>query len=177
MKKFKLLVTILLTSIVVACGGSSNDETGTQDGESVVSYEGMTKLDLREHGFEGTIYIPNDDFGQPIIERTNWGSVMIKVGERFGIELQQEPLSYDMFMSELMEDQVYETEFLEQTPPLLFWKNSIPDSGIEPEYHFFYTYSKEGFNVSISSFQSEQYTESAIKKMITSAKSYDHSGE
>lgn len=174
MKKYRIAAAIAVATLLGSCGGSSNEGDKSQVVEEVVSYEGMNKLNLREHGFEGIIYIPNEEFGQPIIERTNWGSVKISVGERFGIELQQEPLSYDMFMSELMEAQVYETEFLEQNPPLMMWKNSIPNSGTEPEFHFFYAYSKEGFNISITSFQSEQYSESAVKKMIQSAKSYDH---
>lgn len=174
MKKFKLLLAIALTSVVVACGGSSDGGSGSQESEEVVSYEGMTKLNLREYGFEGTIYIPNEDFGQPIVERTDWGSVKIAVGQRFGIELQQEPMSYDMRKSEVMEAQVFETELLEDEPPMLVWKNTIPESGIEPEHHFFYLYSKDNFNVSISSFLSEQYSKSAIDKMVIAAKSYDH---
>lgn len=175
MKKFKIATFFVFAIFLAACGGSTDGST-VEETEEVVSYEGMNKLDLREHGFEGIIYIPNEEVGQPVVDRTDWGSVRIAVGERFGIELQQEPISYDMFMTELMEAHVYETEFLEQVPPLLFWKNTIPESNIEPEFHFFYTYSKDGFNISISSFQSEQYSESAIKKMIISAKSYDHAG-
>ena len=177
MKKIKIVALFIVTTLFAACGGFTDGDAENSSKEEVVNYEGMNKLDLREHGFEGIIYIPNEEFGQPIIDRTDWGSVRITVGERFGIELQQEPISYDMRMSELMEAQVFETALIDETPPLLFWKNTIPNSDIEPEFHFFYTYSKDGFNVSISSFQSEQYSESAVNKMIISAKSYDHVGD
>jgi len=177
MKEFRFIAVIAVSIFLVACGGGAAKQDDASVTEEIVSYEGMRKLDLRESGFEGTIYIPNEEFGQLIIERTNWGSVMISVGDRFGIELQQEPMSFESRMNELKEDQVFETEFLENTPPLLKWKNTIPDSGIEPEFHFFYSYSKDNFNVSISSFQSEQYSESALKKMIASANSYNHIGE
>jgi len=161
------------TLLMWSCGGETSSQT-EETTEEVANVEGMTMVNLRDNGFEGAIFLPNEDFGAPEFERTNWGSLQIRVGDRFGMELQQEPMSIEEKKAELMDEQVYTVEFIEDTPNLLFWKKSIPDSGIDPEFQFFYLYQADGFNVEIKSFASEQFSESAVKKMIQSAKSYDH---
>jgi hypothetical protein len=174
MKRIKRIGLIAFSTVLLAaCGGESSSQT-EETTEETVNVEGMTMTNLRDHGFEGSIFVPNEEFGAPEFERTNWGSLQIRVGGRYGMELQQEPMSVEEKKAELMDEQVYTVEFIEESPNLLFWKKSIPDSGIDPEFQFFYLYQADGFNVEIKSFASEQFSESAVNKMIQSAKSYDH---
>ncbi len=174
MKRIKLLGIIAFSTLLTACGGSETAKENTEVAETTeVSTEGMQMVNLRDNGFEGAIYIPKD-LGAQEITRTDWGSVRIKAGDHFGIEIQNEAISFDMKTSEIQDNQVYKIDFISQEPPLLFWKKSLPDGSLEDEYQFFYTYQEGGMNIEIKSFDSEIYSKSDIEKMIASAKTFSH---
>ena len=174
MKKIIPIAVLGLSIFLAACENSSttNDtEESTEAVEETKAAANMEALDLSEYGMPATIPIPDASKGKAEVNMTDWGSLEIRVGNRYGIELVPYGMSVAEVKAELESGLVYEINFIEATDQLLFYEKQIKDSDIAPEYHFFFTAEMQGDIVEIKSL-GEAYSKGAVEAMIASAKSF-----
>ena len=175
MKKIISIAVLGLSLFLTACENSSPSneaEESTETVETSTPAANMEAIDLSEYDLPATISIPDASKGKAEVIMTDWGSVEIRVGSRYGIELVPFGMSVADIKGELESDLVYEINFLEATDNLLFYEKQIKDSDIDPEYHFFYTAEMEGDIVEIKSL-GEAYSKGAVEAMIASARSFE----
>lgn len=175
MKKIKFVSLFVLALTLFACGGDAakSDEAKTEVVEEtpVVDYNGMEMIDLNPFNIPASLYIADGTKGKQDIRSTPQESVVVKVGSKFGIEIIPFGLTISEKKEELAGGLVYKIEYLEETTNKLVYKQSIPGTEMDPEFHFFYDVEINGDIYSIKSLNKE-YTEKDIAKMVISAESF-----
>ena len=169
-------LTFAFLSIVflafTSCGGSSESNDGQQDSTEVSQssdVSGMTSLDLSPHGMDLTIMIPDESFGKPMITENAMGGVDINVGENFGISVLFGMGDVMLMKSDLENDLVYDHNIILDKEDLLMYEKSIPESGIDPEFHFYYTTLLNGETYDVQNMTDRSFSKAAIERMIISA--------
>lgn len=172
MKIIKLSAIVFSAIFMLACSGNQK-ETEKTETESSSDYNNMIQVQLNEFGVDASMYIPDENKGKAEIEKTPYGSVEIRVGDNFGLEVVPFGQSKAEFKVELEGDLVYEVEYLEEDDHLLFYKRSIKDSDMEPEFHFFLEKKINGEIYEVKSLADMSFKENAVKEMLKSAKSIE----
>ncbi|MEQ8325070.1 MAG: hypothetical protein RIC15_02925 [Vicingaceae bacterium] len=171
MKKFIYLLPFLIAGLM-ACGGGETDSESedTQMGEADQAIKGV-ETDLSDYGMPYTITIP-DGQAELIIEAFDWGGVQIARGENFIMSIAYGEGDIDILKFDMEEDLIYKSEILEEGDNYIMYKREIPDSGMEPEYHFMYVDSGPDEAIEITNSKDVNYGEEAIRKMLASAKTF-----
>lgn len=175
MKLYKLLPSTFLITILIACGSPSEgnqEEQTTEAIEETESYEGMREADLSEYGVMATIMVPAENKGKLEVEESSWGSIMIKVGDDFGLEVVPFGLTLDEARSELDQGGVYEIEIVEENEAYLLYRKSIPNAEVKDEFHFFMNAEINGEIYEIKSLADMELKEAKARKILKSAKSF-----
>ena len=145
MKKTNIVFLGLAIIGITACGPSEekankedlkNDTVESAEKNTPADLTDMEEVDLSEAGLPLSIFIPNNN-GKPEIKATEWGSIEIRIADNFGLEIVPSGISVEERKTELNNDIVYTYNFIEDSPLLITYEQSIPDSGVEPEHHFF----------------------------------------
>jgi|SRR5690554_442291 len=177
MKKLKITVLLLSSIVLFSCGNTADQsDKSTENQEEVASYEGMDLLDLTAYNIPLDIYIPSESKGNADVVETVNGSVEISIGKRFGIEIIPFGMSIAEQKEELEGDLVYSIKYLEEDDKIMLYEKSIADSGIDPEYHFFYHIEIDGESYSVKSITGRAFTKGAVKEMMQSATSLKTKG-
>ena len=171
MKKFKLLFPALFVMITLgACGGGESTEEG-QD-ESTESAMVGAETDLSPYGFNYVITLPDSKSSELMLSENDWGGLDIMKGEMFMLSIAYGEGNLDLVKSDLQGDLVYKSEILEDDGDHLLYKREIPDSGMEPEYHFIYVFKAGSDIIEIQNSKDASFNEEAIRAMLMSAKSF-----
>jgi len=174
MKKIIPISAICIAMAFYSCNQSAytenNEEGNTEAQSESATTENSTEINLSDYDLNASISIPDESKGKAEISLTDWGSIEIRVGERFGIEIVPFGMTVEEKRAELEADLVYQTSYLDENENLLFYEKSIKESDIEMEYHFFYTTELDGDIVEIKSLDNK-FSKSAVESMIESAKS------
>ena len=178
MKKIKYLVIAFIAAGLLACGPkensseSSNENTeksnSTQE-ENAVDLSNMMEIDLTDYGFTSSFFIPKDK-GKPEIAATDWGSIEIRIGKNYGLEIMPNGISIEERKAELAADIVYNYTYLEDKMNLIVYEQSIPDSDVKPETHFFFNMELNGELVEVRSLQDMSFNKRHVEVMVSSAK-------
>ena len=174
MKKINLIGFFLFSLILISCGG----ETATNEGEADATTEevatddmkGMMMANLNEYDINASIYIPDESKGKAEFNATDWGSLEISVGKRYGVEIVPFGMTIEEKKEELAGDLVYTIEYIKDEADCIVYKKSIADSEVEAEVHFFLNIDLGGDVYEVKSLNDQAYNEKSIEKMISSAK-------
>lgn len=176
MKKIKYTSLFVLAFALFACGDKTPESTEETVTETVVeenNYKGMEMVDLTAYDIPASIYIADKDKGKQVFNPTSRESLEIEVGKKFGIEITPFGFSVAEKKEELSNSLVYSVEFIEDSPNKIVYKKTIPESDLDPEFHFFYTTSMNGDTYSVESLN-KAYTEKSIQKMVSAAESLEY---
>lgn len=138
MKNIFGVIAICLFMFLMACGGSEeSDNPGGETQEIVL--KGYESLDLSQWGFDMSIMVPNaEDNGEAQVELTERGALEIVVGQTFGVEIMYGEGDVELLKMDLNEDLVFASEIVSEDETTLIYKQSIPDSGVKTQNHFFH---------------------------------------
>ncbi len=177
MKLIKPFCILSLSIFLFACGDNptaeSNEDEATEQIESTEeeALSNMTSIDLSEYDLAASISIPDESKGRAEVNATDWGSIAIKVGAKYNLDILPFGISVAEKKEELASDLVYEIEYIEETESSILYKKTIKDSEIEAEYHFFLTKEIDGDIVEVKNGAEESFSQRAIEKMMQSANS------
>jgi len=168
MKALKYLSLIFVFAILIACGGSLEEEVIEN---KPVELKGYEELDLNPWGFEMAIMVPNaEENGEPNVVLTERGALEIVVGQSFGIEIMFGEGDIELLKMDLKEDLVFTSEIIKEEENALIYKQDIPDSGIKTQHHFFYK-AQLGSNVyEVRDLIDGSYGSAMIESMLNAAK-------
>ncbi len=178
MKTIKFSLILCMGLLLAACGGSetadasSNEETSATEETQAPNMDNMEVMDLNEYDIPATIGLPHDGGGTPELTLTDFGSLIITMGDQFGIEIIPFGLGRDEFKEELKAGLVYEISFVEENEAYFVYEQQIPDSDVAPEVHFFMNKEIDGEVYEIKSLESGSFKRGAINKMLESAETF-----
>ena len=169
-------LTHLRSNACSSVGGSNeaNSDADSTEVEATMEedYSGMKEVDLTEYGITASIMVPGDEKGKLEVEETSWGSLTMKVGEKFGIEIVPFGLTLEEMKAEMDQGGVYEIEILEETNDHILYKRSIPNAEVKEEFHFFMYKEMNGESYEIKSMADMELKESAARNALKAAKSF-----
>jgi len=172
MKRLLYILPIALLPIL-SCGGSG-EETNT-DSDVVVEEDGEvatgSATDLSEYGMDYTIVIPEKAGVQTEITANDWGGIEIKRGEGFMMSIAYGEGDIDLVKFDMEDDLVYKYDILDESENHLVYKREIEGSGMQAEFHFIYVLSFDDDVIEVQNSKDATFSEEAIKKMFSSAKS------
>lgn len=168
MKALKYLSLIFVFAILIACGGSSEEEVIEN---KPVELKGYEELDLNPWGFEMAIMVPNaEENGEPNVVLTERGALEIVVGQTFGLEIMFGEGDIELLKMDLKEDLVFSSEIVKEEENAIIYKQDIPDSGIKTQHHFFYK-AQLGANIyEVRDLIDGSYGSAMIESMLNAAK-------
>lgn len=179
MKHLKSLLLPILMIFLFACGsGTGNTEGDTESTESAVEenmtedYSDMREADLSEYGIMATIMTPPESKGMLEIEETSFGSVTVRVGDKFGIEIVPFGFTLDEAKAEMDQGGVYNIEILEEKENYILYKKSIPDEEVGEEYHVFMNAEIDGEVYEIKTLAELELKEAQARNILKAAKSF-----
>lgn len=178
MKKLTSILFIGLIAFLFACGGGANQDqtesqsTENQNEKAAADYSDMESHDLSSYDIPAQIYLPGN-MGKPDMNLTDWGSLEIRIGENYGLEIVPFGLLLSEKKAELEADLVYQINYLEEKPDLLVYEKSIQDSDVDPEYHFFINREIAGEVYEIKSLAALSMKKAQMEKVLKAAKSFE----
>ena len=168
----KILLNILFLPallFMVACNGDedgANDNTWPEPPEEIVAY---MPVDLSPNGLPMVIWIPDTLVGIPKVVVQPYGETEISVGDYYRISI---AVGADIALkrSDLAEDLLYKTEYIEDQPTYIMYKSALPD-GSQEFVHFYAVIEIDGTEYEIKDIDDgTKYPQIAVKRMMESAK-------
>jgi hypothetical protein len=158
---FLLLFTV--TTLLSSCGNKKGE--GAE-----VAPEGMNKIDLSRYGKPFSLFVPDTIKAKLTISEQPSGALEVKVGNYFGVAINEGPGDLDLLKRDLKEDEVNRFRgFIKEEPSALLWESEV----VHPEYHFFMNkkigqteYSFED----IKSTEAAPFTKDAVIRMYDACK-------
>ena len=139
MKSIRYFIVLLISAMLVSCGGDSNSDNATEDVVETKELKGYEELDLNEWGFQMSMMVPDaEQNGEAQVVLTERGALEIVVGSGFGIEIMYGEGDIELLKMDLKEDLVFASEIVSEDGNSLVYKQDIPDSGVKTQNHFFY---------------------------------------
>lgn len=179
MKRSNLLLLAASLFAFTACssGGGNADAESTEETtmeeavEMDTDYTGMVEVDLNEYGVMASLMVPGDDKGRLEVSETSWGSIEVRVGEKFGMEIVPFGLSLEEGKAELDQGGVYTIEVLEENESMILYKRTIPNAEVKDEVHFFMTHTIDGEIYELKTMADMELKEAHVREIMKSAMS------
>lgn len=166
------IVLSFLVTIISACGTEQKESTNAEETvEQSLDLEGLEAYQLDNYLIPGSIYLPNN-MGKPEFTETDWGSLVITIGDRFGLEITPSGLSIAEKKAELEGDLVYQISYEEENEESILYTKTIADADVKPEHHFYRVVEIDGELISIQSAPDMSFSAGSIKNIVRSIKSY-----
>lgn len=165
------LVALSLSS----CGGGSNTEETAVDSTAnesqalpAVLTRGTMLLDLSEYFMPFSVYVPDSNRGIPDFYDTGYGVIELTVGSTYAVML-AEGGNIAEKKQVLAADDMYKHEIIEEGTDYILYKSSLPDSPLEPEFHFYAVKHVNGVDYEIHDNDTEGgYAETVARFMLES---------
>lgn len=178
MKKLKFIGLFVIGTSLMACGGdqsTTNNETETTTETSMEEAKsdmtGMEEIDLTDYDVPATLYVPDESNGKRMITATEWGSVQVEVGKKYGLEIIPFGVTVEEKKAELNNASVYSIDIISEDANSIVFSKSINGTELEPEVHFFMNKEIDGDVYEIKSLD-KSYNQRAIDKMMASANTF-----
>ena len=170
MKNLTYIILIALLAFTTSCGDSGpNVDTAVDENETKL--KGYEELDLTPYGFEMALMVPNAvDNGEAEVIETERGTLEIKVGKSFGIEIMFGDGNIELLKQDLKESLVFTSEIIKEEEDALIYTQDIPDAGIKTTTHFFYKKQLGNDSYEIRDLIDEEYGMALIEKMLIAVK-------
>lgn len=169
MKLFKFLLIPIAAIMLNGCGSSNESNTNSVEQLPEI-IKNFSYISLLEKGLPLEILIPDSTIGTPQIIEQSYGETHVIVGERFQVSI---AVGGDLALrkSDLESDLVYSNTIIESDTNGIIYKSEIPDSGLEPSFHFYLVLPINGIIYEIQSIHSDiMFSEKWAKRMMESAK-------
>jgi hypothetical protein len=172
MKKIKYIIPVFISALI-ACGGggetaAESEENGTEATEAISGAE----TNLSDYGMPYSIVVPDAGSGEVEIMANDWGGVEIVKGEGYMMSIAYGEGDLDLLKFDMEEDLVYKSTIIEEGENFILYKREIPDSGMDPEYHFMVVFSVDGEAIELSNMKDMIFSEEAVRNMLNSAKTF-----
>jgi hypothetical protein len=131
----------------------------------------MQKVELSDFGLMASIYLPQENKGPLMVEESSYGTIVMKVGERFGLEIV--PFGMDIVekRNELEQGTVFQIEVLEERQEYMLYRKFIPGSEVLEEFHIYLTKEIDGELVAVKTLDDMELKEAQAREVLKSAKS------
>ena len=172
MKKIKYIIPVFISALI-ACGGggetaAESEENGTESTESISGAE----TELSDYGMPFIIVVPDAGSGEVEIIANDWGGVEIVKGEGYMMSIAYGEGDIDLLKFDMEEDLVYKSSIIEEGENFIIYKREIPESGMEPEYHFMVVFPVDGEAMELSNMKDVIFGEKAVRNMLQSAMTF-----
>ena len=160
----------LLTLIFFACNGGAEQPAEEETSTDLVADDRsmMQRMDLSEHGFPFSIWVPGKELANmdPVSAfDDSFMQVIIQAGKRFQMVIRQEQSGMDRLKMALDHDILREHEMLTDEPHLLIYKSTYPDD--ETAFiHFYYVFEVNGEPYVAEDVKEAEFNEANIQKML-----------
>ena len=162
----------LLTLVFFACN-SGNEEQVVEEistDQAADDRSMMQRMDLSEHGFPFSIWVPGKELSNMDPVSTfddSFMHVQVASGKRFQMLIRQEQGAMDQLKSALDNDILREHEYLTEEPHLLIYRSSYPDQ--ETSFiHFYFVFEVNGEPYVAEDVKEVDLNEADIQKMLDS---------
>jgi len=176
--KIKYILFPCLAISLMACGsGAGNTEQEAADSSQVVrqeieaDYSQMQAVDLSDLGLMASIYAPNEEKGRLSMEESGYGSIILRLGERFGLEVVPFAMGIVEKRNELEQGTVYQIEVIEERKDYMLYRKFIPGSEVLQEYHLYLTKEINGELVAVKTLDDMELKEAQAREVLKSAQS------
>jgi hypothetical protein len=174
MKKYISLMAFVFIFIITStsCGDKNNSEAADNKNEAVQLPENIKNFipfDLSPYGYNLEIYIPDSLQGIPNARLTDWGAIILTVGNDYGVEITYGDGDLSLLKEDLNLSDVFKSTILKEEPEGIIYKQEIPDANIV-KYHFMVVKNFGADVYEIKDFMEQDYTKVAIEKMFEAAK-------
>ncbi|HCQ30329.1 MAG TPA: hypothetical protein DIU39_08590 [Flavobacteriales bacterium] len=174
MKKYIYLFSVLVFSalLTLSCGNKNNTDKDNNTEETTQLPEKIKRFvpfDLSPYGYNLEIYIPDSLQGIPNARLTDWGAIILTVGNDYGVEITYGDGDLSLLKEDLNLSDVFKSTILTEETEGIIYKQEIPDANIV-KYHFMVVKNFGADVYEIKDFMEKDYTEAAIEKMFEAAK-------
>lgn len=176
--KLKHIFLFTATFGLVACGsGGEQNEQASTDSTKVINqatdadYGQMQEVKLNDFGLMASIYLPSENKGPLMVKESSYGTIVMKVGERFGLEVVPFGLSIIEKRNELEQGTVFKIEVLEERQEYMLYRKFIPGSEVLEEFHIYLTKEIDGELIAVKSIDDMELKEAQAREVLKSAKS------
>lgn len=173
MKKLAYILSALVLVTFTACGSGENNGEGDVTPEQIEApkLKGYEELDLSSYGFSLSVMVPNAEAnGEPDVVLTERGSLEIKVGTAFGLEIMYGEGDIELLKMDLKEDLVFSHEIIKEEENALIYSQDIPDAGVKTQNHFFYKAQVGSEIFEVRELLDGEFGKGMIEEMLAAAK-------
>ena len=159
--------------IITSCGDKNNtnndDDNSSEEVQLPENIKKFVPFDLSPYGYNLEIYIPDSTQGIPEAELTDWGAIVLTVGNDYGVEINYNDGGLELLKEDLNLSDVFKSTILKEEPEGIVYKQEIPDANIV-KYHFMVVKNFGADVFEIKDLMDNDYTQSAIEKMFEASK-------
>jgi len=173
MKKIAFILSAFVLIGFTSCGGDSQSADGVvvEDNNEAPKLKGYEELNLSEWGYNLSVMVPNAEAnGAPEVVLTERGTLEIKVGTAFGIEIMYGEGDVELLKMDLKEDLVFSHEIIKEEENALIYSQDIPDAGVKTQNHFFYKAVVGADVFEVRELLDGEFGKGMIEKMLAAAK-------
>ncbi|MDI1355458.1 MAG: hypothetical protein PSX36_11090 [bacterium] len=157
------LTCLALILLVTSCGSKQHEG-------SLVAPAGMNILDLTKYGKPFALFVPDTSKVRLSITETTSGALEVRVGENFGISINEQATDLALVKSDLKGDDVNKLKnlIIDEASALL-WESEI----VQPEFHFFVNQKIENSEYSIEDIKNPEakpFSKEEVQRMFDCAK-------
>ena len=176
--KLRNIALFALAFGLIACGsageqGAEDSTTSNEIAEQApeVDYSQMQEVDLSEFGLMAHIYLPSEDKGPLKVEESSYGTILMNVGERFGLEVVPFAMNIVETRNELEQGTVFQIEVIEERKEYMLYRKYIEGSEVLEEYHVYLTKEINGELIAVKSLDDMELKEAQAREVLKSAMS------
>ena len=160
---YSSILSSLLLFFIIACGNKN-----AQD--ALIAPEGMSVLDLSKYGKSFALFVPDTLKARLRITELSSGALEIRVGENFGISVNEQAADITLMKNDIKNDEVNKLKsFITDEPSAILWESEI----VQPEFHFCVNQKIENAEYSfedIKATDAKPFSKGDIQKMFDCAR-------
>lgn len=173
MRKIVYILASLLLMSITSCGDDKEAVENVQfeAKNNASKLKGFESLNLSEWGYNLSVKVPSADMsGAAEVVLTERGTIEIKVGSSFGIEIMYGEGDLELLKMDLKEDLVFSHEIIKEEENALIYSQDIPEAGVKTQNHFFYKATVGNDIFEVRELLDGNYSKGMIEKMLAAAK-------
>ncbi|HNI05099.1 MAG TPA: hypothetical protein PL010_10715 [Flavobacteriales bacterium] len=159
--------TVLLSGMVLffACSSGPTEEQETRVADTTT----VAHIDLTSYGLPLLLTPPDKQLtagAEPsIIWKDETGTLTVEAGERFGLEIREEPGDMPRLKATLERDLLRKNTIIRETPELLVWRSEFPDDPDLVSIHFYRILAADGRTFTVQDSDGPAYSEQDVDRM------------
>lgn len=148
-----------------ACSSGPTEEQETRVADTTT----VAHIDLTSYGLPLLLTPPDKQLtagAEPsIIWKDETGTLAVEAGERFGLEIREEPGDMPRLKATLERDLLRKNTIIRETPELLVWRSEFPDDPDLVSIHFYRILAEDGRTFTVQDTDGPAYSEQDVDRM------------